>query len=86
MVWLVAYDISDDAKRQKVGKLLSKYGFRIQYSVFYIPSASESEIEKLRLEIKHIVNRKTDRVFFYPLEGFPMLMGYPLEPFDLEVL
>jgi CRISPR-associated protein Cas2 len=86
MVWLVAYDIRDDKTRNKVSKVLSKYGFRIQYSVYYLPSVSERDVELLKLTIRSMVNRKTDRVFFYPLEGFPTFLGYPIEPVDLEVL
>ncbi len=35
MMWLVAYDISDDAEREKVAALLQAMGFsRVQRSVF----------------------------------------------------
>lgn len=33
---LVSYDISDDKLRTKFSKDLSKYGFRLQYSLFQI--------------------------------------------------
>ena len=33
---LVSYDISNDKVRTKFAKFLSKFGFRLQYSVFEI--------------------------------------------------
>ena len=34
MYLLITYDITDDKRRKKVEKLLSEYGFRVNYSVF----------------------------------------------------
>lgn len=34
MSYVVAYDISDDADRDRVAQVLSGYGHRVQYSVF----------------------------------------------------
>lgn len=36
---LVSYDISDDRLRTKFSKDLSKYGFRLQYSLFQIENS-----------------------------------------------
>lgn len=33
-LWMVAYDIEDDARRRRVYKVLRDYGARVQYSVF----------------------------------------------------
>ncbi len=35
-MFLVSYDISDDKLRTKFARDLSKYGFRLQYSLFQI--------------------------------------------------
>ncbi len=86
MRYLVAYDISDDSRRVKVSRLLTKYGYRIQLSVFYLPSVSEAEVDRLYLQIKSMVNPRTDRVYFYPVERFELFEGYPLEPWKVEVL
>lgn len=48
---LVAYDIADDKPRIKFAKYLSKYGYRLQYSIFQIKNSKRilslvsSEIE-----------------------------------------
>jgi len=86
MRYLVAYDISDNKTRAKISRLLSRYGYRIQLSVFYLPDVSEGEVEALYLTIKRMVNRKRDRVFFYPVERIEVFEGYPYEPFDVEVI
>lgn len=38
---LVSYDISDNKKRTKFSKYLSKFGHRIQYSVFEIENSNK---------------------------------------------
>ena len=37
---IVSYDISDDKKRAKFAKYLTRFGHRIQYSVFEIENSS----------------------------------------------
>ena len=86
MKYLVAYDISEDGTRVKVSRVLSRYGFRIQLSVFYIPHISERELEALFINIKKLVNPRTDRVFFYPIEEVEVFEGYPLESPEVLVL
>jgi CRISPR-associated protein Cas2 len=49
---LVSYDISDDKVRTKFSKFLSKFGFRLQYSVFEIHN-SERVLRNLQTEIKN---------------------------------
>lgn len=36
---IVAYDISDDKLRTRFAKFLSKYGYRLQYSIFEIKNS-----------------------------------------------
>lgn len=53
---LVSYDISNDKVRTKFAKYLSKFGFRLQYSVFEITNSAavlrniEAEIESTYLK------------------------------------
>jgi len=86
MKYIVAYDIRNDKARAKVSRLLTKYGYRIQLSVFYLPGLSEGELNKLYLDIKNLINPRTDRVFFYPVESIEVFEGYPIEPWEVEVL
>jgi len=79
---VVAYDISDDRRRNKLSQLLSSYGYRYQLSVFYIPSITRSELEKLTERVKRIINPKTDRVRVYSVEKLEWVEGYILEPWE----
>ncbi|MBQ3379105.1 MAG: CRISPR-associated endonuclease Cas2 [Clostridia bacterium] len=36
---IISYDISDNKKRTKFAKYLSKFGYRLQYSVFQIENS-----------------------------------------------
>ena len=50
---LVSYDISNDKVRTKFAKFLSKFGFRLQYSVFEIHN-SEAILSNIENEIQHV--------------------------------
>ncbi len=86
MKYVIAYDIRNSKTRTKISRLLTKYGYRIQLSVFYLPSVSEGELNKLYSDIKKLINPRTDRVFFYPVEDIEVFEGYPIEPWEVEVL
>ena len=79
---VVAYDISDDDRRNKLSQLLSSYGYRYQLSVFYIPSITRGELEKLKERIKRVINPKEDRVRIYLVEGLELVEGYIFEPWE----
>jgi CRISPR-associated protein Cas2 len=80
---VVAYDVSDDTTRNKLSQLLSSYGYRYQLSVFYIPSITRTEVDKLVKRIKRIINPKTDRVRIYLVENLELVKGYILEPWEI---
>ena len=49
---LVSYDISNDKIRTRFSKFLSKFGFRLQYSVFEINN-SNTVLRNIETEIKN---------------------------------
>lgn len=49
---LISYDISCDKTRTKFAKFLSKFGFRLQYSVFEINN-SDAVLRNIETEIKN---------------------------------
>lgn len=49
---IVAYDFENDKKRTKFAKFLSKYGYRIQYSIFKIEN-SKRALNNILSEIEH---------------------------------
>jgi len=49
--FLIAYDISDDPRRNQVAKTLESYGDRIQYSVFLV-DAKPAKLLRLRAALR----------------------------------
>lgn len=49
---LISYDISNDKIRTQFSKFLSKFGFRLQYSVFEIDN-SDTVLRNIENEIKN---------------------------------
>ena len=63
---VVAYDITDDRRRNKIAKILSKFGTRVNYSVFEC-MLTDKEFEKLRSDIEKKINVKEDGIAYYPI-------------------
>lgn len=55
---IISYDISDDKLRTKFAKELSKYGYRLQYSVFQINNS-----EHILNNIVKIIEEKFEAKF-----------------------
>ena len=47
-LFLVCYDIEDDAIRARVARCLLEYGERVQESVFEVTLATEADLSRLR--------------------------------------
>ncbi len=52
-MFLVVYDIAEDKLRTRFSKHLSRYGRRLQYSVFEIAN-SDRVLDNIRTEIKSV--------------------------------
>ena len=66
---LVSYDISNDKLRTQFSHFLSKFGFRLQYSVFEIHNSSHI-LNNLELEIKATYLKRfteTDSIIIFDL-------------------
>lgn len=63
---LVAYDIAQDARRDRVAVTLQGQGERIQYSVFVV-DGRPAEFVRLRLQLKALIDERVDRVLFCDL-------------------
>ena len=66
---LVSYDISDDKLRTRFAKFLSKYGYRLQYSVFEIKN-SDRILDNITTKIEKYFGEKfeqTDSVIIFIL-------------------
>jgi len=63
--YVVAYDIPDNRRRNKIGDILLGYGKRVNYSVFEIEVNSIADLRKLEREILSILEPKEDSFRFY---------------------
>ncbi len=66
---LISYDISDDKLRAKFAKDLSKYGFRLQYSLFQIKN-SERILHNIVDDIENKYSKKfsqSDSIMIFKL-------------------
>lgn len=64
MLWVVCYDISDDAMRDRMSDLLLDFGSRIQESVFEC-SLSEADLKQMVERMSRTPLRDTDKVRIY---------------------
>lgn len=63
--YVVAYDISNDKKRKKIGEVLEAYGRRVNFSVFEIQIKNQSQKGKLEDELLGLLDPKYDSLRFY---------------------
>ena len=63
---VIAYDIRNDRRRNRISDILEKYGKRVNYSVFECLLNGKDLIE-LKMQIGKIVQKKSDRVLYYYL-------------------
>lgn len=63
---LVAYDIADDSRRDRVAVALQHYGERVQYSVFVI-DGRPADFVRLRAELTGLVDVGTDSILLCDL-------------------
>ncbi len=63
---IVAYDVTDTKRRNKVIKLVEPYGKRINYSVFEC-MMTRTQFEAMCSKLAKTVNSKTDKIAIYPI-------------------
>lgn len=66
MFIVVCYDMPDDKRRNKVGKTLEGFGYRVQKSVFEC-EVSDELYQKMRKKINKIIEPEEDGVRYYHL-------------------
>jgi len=64
--WVVAYDIANERRRDRVARILDDYGTRVQESVFelWLEPADWPVLEK---QLSQVLNPQEDRLRCYPL-------------------
>ena len=68
MLYLVCYDISNDAVRDRMSKTLLDFGSRIQDSVFECPLNDEL-LERMMTRLERVPLAEEDRVRVYRICG-----------------
>lgn len=63
---LVAYDITDDRRRDRVAVALQHHGERIQFSVFMV-DGTPAEFVRLEAQLSRIIDSTTDSVLLCDL-------------------
>ena len=66
MFVVVAYDISDDKRRNKVCEILEHYGTRVNYSVFEC-NITRRQVSLIKRDLEKILVAKEDDVIYYYL-------------------
>jgi len=64
--YVVAYDIKDNKRRDKVASILEEYGIRVNYSVFEL-KIDKNQLRELLKKLIFEVDKKEDSVRFYNL-------------------
>ena len=66
MRYLVTYDISNNKARDRVARILSKYGVRVQLSCFEIECKENILVEILE-QIKGKIEVSIDSIYVFPI-------------------
>ena len=64
MAWLMAYDIADQKRWRKVYALATDYGYRLQYSLFWMPIEVSTQ-RMLERHLNGIIDPRHDDIRFY---------------------
>jgi CRISPR-associated protein Cas2 len=63
---VVAYDIPDDRRRERLHKVLLSYGTPVQYSLFEC-LLEEKELARMKRAVRRVIKPRLDNVRYYYL-------------------
>lgn len=66
---VIAYDVADDGRRERLATLLSAYGPRVQLSVFECLVPTTKAARDLRGRIRELIDAVEDQVRVYRLSA-----------------
>ena len=66
MLTVIAYDITDNRRRERVSTLLEDYGLRVNYSVFECELDGE-EFAQVSAALAQLIDARADRILLYRL-------------------
>lgn len=79
--FLICYDIADEKRVGKIGKLVEKNALRIQRSVYFYEQVSKEELTLLLEKVLSILDEEADDLRVYTIKNKGMAFG---EAIDLE--
>lgn len=65
VLYVIAYDIVDDKRRNRISKILEKYGSRVNFSVFEC-MFTDSQLLLVQRKIGDMIDSDEDTVVYYP--------------------
>lgn len=72
--WLLAHDIRDKKRLQKVWRYMRQEGVRLQYSV-YLLAGTRHQIEGIIDRLRELIDERADDVRIYPLTENTRIWG-----------
>jgi CRISPR-associated protein Cas2 len=83
-MYLIAYDITDPPRLNRVARFLKKHAFRVQYSVF-AAELSQKQLRRVLAGLEAIIDPRSDDVRAYPVphECEVTLIGPQMFPEDI---
>jgi len=79
--FLICYDIADEKRVGKIGKLVEKNTLRIQRSVYFYEQVSKEELTLLLEKVLSILDEEADDLRVYTIKNKGMAFG---EAIDLD--
>lgn len=72
--WLLAYDIRDPKRLQRVSRYINREGLRLQFSV-YVLKGNREQIERVMDQLRLLIDERADDVRIYPLTEHTRIWG-----------
>lgn len=63
--WLLAYDIHDQKRLQRIHRLAVNVGISLNYSVYYL-ELLPAQLEQLLMRLRQLIDHRVDKVRLYP--------------------
>jgi len=79
MSWIVAYDITSPRRWRRIHARISRVGFRLQYSLYWLPISGPAG-HALADEIAGLIDPRSDDVRFYPFPDNAWARFYGVPP------
>lgn len=64
--YLVAYDIANPRRLSRIGRRMTQFGVRVQYSVFFV-TLTARRLEIMLKQLERMIDPRQDDVRVYPL-------------------